>query len=622
MKQLLKWLLIVAGGLMALFAVGTILLTIFLPLERIKDFAVARLSETLRREVRIEKVSFNIFSGIKLEQLYVGNRQGFTAKPFVAADSIELRYAFWPLFSRQLLIHEIRLVKPEILIEKSSRGDFNFSDLTTSPKQPNHQLAKPPKTDAKIPFDLLVSSFSVANGNILYVDNSTGTSAEIKDLHIGVSGFELALVKPINFKVSADIIYQNKPVPVALSGKVALDLNKESAALRDTRLSIAGESAAISADIENWKNPRVGFSVASRGLSIDPLLAVFAAQAGPKKAHQPGELTASLNRSMAAIPKNLSVKGSLDIENLTFQKFKVDKIDASLSLAGKRAAANIRSVKIYDGSLSGNLSADLNVPGLAYSAKDLRLAGFNAAPFSNAVIETFLTGLPDHKDLLNKVYGRLDLSASLKGRGVEAADIMANLDLDGALTLKNGELKRLKTLAEVGKTIKSNSLQQDIKFGGLYTAISFKDRVAAAKALKIEENDFKLYFSGGANLKSFKWVPGNRLTLKLAPALTTDLPKELSFFRDNNGWLELTFEITGDLKRPFPKPILDKPFEAAIGKLKIKVEAKKVEIEAAAKAELATRETELKKEAEKRLEEEKNRLKEEGKKQLQQFLKF
>ncbi|OGB88977.1 hypothetical protein A2625_04540 [candidate division WOR-1 bacterium RIFCSPHIGHO2_01_FULL_53_15] len=611
MRKFLKWLLIALAAGLAILAAGTILLTLFLPLDQIKDFAVARLSETLRREVRIEKVSFNIFSGVKLEKLYIGNRAGFAKKPFVSADSIELRYAFWPLFSRQLLIHEVRLVRPEILVEKNTRGEFNYSDLA-QPKPVKRPTVNdsPDATDkrpAQPPFDLLVSSFSVAAGKILYMDNSTGTSSEIKDLNINVSGFELALIKPINFKVSADIIYQNKPVPVALVGKVSLDLNRESAALRDTKLSIAGESATISADIANWKNPAVNFAVTTRGLSVDPILAVFAAPAGSKKTTRPGELTANINRAMAGIPNNLSVDGKLDLANLTFQKFKVDKIDAALTLKRKLARAEIKTIKIYDGVLSGHLSADLGVPGLAYSVSDLRLAGFNAAPFSNAAIETFLTGLADYKDLLNKVYGRLDLSASLKGRGVEPGDILVNLSLDGSLALKNGELKRLKTLAEIGKTIKSNSLQQDIKFGGLYTAVSFKDRVVSAKALKIEENDFKLYFNGGADLKTLRWVPGNRLTLKLAPALTSDLPKEFSLFRDKAGWFELAFELTGDLKKPFPRPILDKPFEAAIGKLKVKIEAKKVEIEESVKAELATKEAELKKEAEK---------------QLRQFLKF
>lgn len=180
MKNVLKWFLLAAGILIGLFIVGTIVLTLFLPLEKIKEFAVLRLSETLRREVRIEKVSFNIFTGVKLEKLYVGDRRDFPARSFVSADSIELRYAFWPLFSRQLLIKEVRLVKPEILVEKGLRGDFNFSDLTASPKQSNKPTTQPPKTNGgKLPFDLLISSFSIVGGRVVYVDDAVKTSNEV-----------------------------------------------------------------------------------------------------------------------------------------------------------------------------------------------------------------------------------------------------------------------------------------------------------------------------------------------------------------------------------------------------------------------------------------------------------
>ncbi len=617
MKKLLKWAAIIVGALLLFLILGIVALPFVFPLEKIKEFAVAKTSETLRREVRVGKVSFDIFSGIKLKDLYVGNRPGFAKKPFVSAESIELRYAFWPLFSRKVIIKEIRLVKPEILIEKNVRGEFNFSDLLQTRGEGRKTIDDTgivtDKRKTVPPFDLLVSSFAIRNGRITYADYGAGTTNDVRDFNLSISGFELALIKPIDIKASANVTYQGKEIPVALSGRVGVNLPKETIEVSGLSLSIAGESINAAATISNWqKAPNIVLSVTSRRINVDPLLAVFAAPAkAPAAKPKPGELTKTVNALTASIPRNLSANGKINIENLTFQKFKVDKIDAGLGLAGKVVKASLKEVRIYDGTLSGNLTANLDVPGIAYEVKDLRLAGFNAAPFSNAVIETFLTSLPDYKDLLGKIYGNLDISTSLTGRGVEPQDVMANLKLDGSLTLKNGELKRLKTLAEVGKTLKSTTLQEDIKFGALYTAFSFSDRVVTAKALKIEEPDFKLYFQGGADLKSLGWVPGNRLNLKLAPHLTRDLPKEFVIFKDDKGWLTLTFEITGGLKRPFPRPILDKPLEVATEKIKAKIEAKKVEIVEKAKTELATKEAEAKK-----------ALEEEAKKKLRELIRF
>ena len=51
-----------------------------------------------------------------------------------------------------------------------------------------------------------------------------------------------------------------------------------------------------------------------------------------------------------------------------------------------------------------------------------------------------------------------------------------------------------------------------------------------------------------------------------------------------------------NLKKPIPYPVLDKPIEKAVGKIKLKIEARKVEIEEEAKKK-------LEEEAEKKLKE-------------------
>jgi uncharacterized protein involved in outer membrane biogenesis len=618
MKKLLKWTATIAGTLLAILIIGIVALPLIFPLEKIKEFAVAKISETIHREVKVEKVSFDIFSGIKLKGLYIGNRPGFAKKPFVTADSIELRYAFWPLFSRQILIKELRLVKPEILVEKNVRGEFNFSDLLQSKEKPTNEKRKRDVTDTdkqktRPPFDLFITAFSIKDGRIIYSDYAAKTTNEIKNLNVRVSGFELALVKPIDIKASASITYQGKEIPVSLSGRVGVSMAQESITVPNLSLSIAGESVTASAAISDWKDaPKVVLSVSSKRINVDPLLAIFAAPAKVEKPRpKPGELTKTINALTASIPRNISVNAKADIENLTFQKFKVDRLLLAASLANKRISADVKEIKIYDGSLSSKLTVDLNVPGLGYEIHNLKLTGFNSAPFTNAIVETFLTSLPDYKDLINKVYGTLDVSASLKGRGAEPQDIFANLAGDASLTLKNGELKRLKTLAEVGKMLNSNTLQGDLKFGVLNADCGIKSKVVAVKSLNLEQTEIKLNFKGGIDLNRLVWVSGNRLTLKLAPSITKDLPKEFSIFRDDTGWVELPFEMTGGLTKPFPRPILEKPLEVATEKIKAKIEAKKVEIIEKGKAELATKEEEAKK-----------ALEEEAKKKLKEMIKF
>ena len=615
MKKVIKWIAIIAGILIIFLMVGVIALPFVIPLEKIKDLATAKISETINREVKIEKVSFNIFEGIKLEGLTVSNRAGFAKKPFVSADAIALRYAFWPLFQRQIIIKELRLVKPEILIEKNAAGVFNFSDLTQKKAAPK----KKEKKEAKEPgFSMVVDTFSIRNGKITYADYGTKTSTELKEADLTVSGITLALLKPIGFDFSATASYKEKDIPIGFSGKVNLDLKNETVEVPDFSLRVAGERAKVSAKVSRFKaGPDIDISISSKKLEVDPLLAVFTAGATAPKEKEKlprGELTRRINKITASLPYRLKVKGDIDIDNLTFLNFKVDKVKLSLGLANKQANADIREIKFYKGTLSGKANVDLRTSGIGYSG-DLKLAGFDASPFTNAAVETFLTRLENYKDLMDKVYGTLDISLSLRGRGVEVPDIMANAVGEGSFSLKNGELKRLKTIDAIADKVKTTALKQDLKISELSGSFTLKNQIVDVKDMKLLDHDINIMFKGGIDLGALKFVFGNRLTLKGSPSVTKDLSKEYNLLRDKEGWLEATFELTGALKKPIPVPVLEKPIEKAVEKVKIKIEAKKLEIEEAAKKQAEEEKRRLEEEAKKKAEEE-------AKKQLKDLIKF
>jgi uncharacterized protein involved in outer membrane biogenesis len=627
MKKLIKWVSIIVGILLVVLIIGAVALPFIIPLEKIKDFAVERISDAINREVKIEKVAFNIFEGIKLEGLSIGNRKGFAKKPFVSADAIVLRYAFWPLFRREVIINEISLVAPDILIEKNQRGEFNFSDLQPRKTQK--------KEETEPPFSLFINTFSLSKGRLTYSDYATKTTHVVKNINTSVSGIILGFLKPIDVKASAVATYKGKDIPASVSGNVGIDLAKEEIKIPSLSLSVAGERVSSSLAVSNWKkNPRVNFSISSSKLSVDPLLAIFAApQAVKKPAPKRGALTKTINRAVASVPRNLSLKGTINVSNLSFQKLKADKINLGVSLSNRKVSVDIKELNIYEGSASGKATINLGASGLGYNVTNLKLTGFNASPLSNAVVETFLTKLPDYKDLVNKVYGTLDASLSLSGRGVEVPDIMANASASGSFTLKNGELKRLKTMDAIADKIKTPALKQDLKVSKLSGNFSLKNQVFTLSNLYLLDHDINVNFNGGIDLGRLIYVKGNRLILKGSSSATKDIPKEFDLFRDEKGWLELTFELRGNLKKPIPYPILEKVIEKEIGKLKLRIEAEKLEIERKVKEELKKKEEEAKKAieeekrkaeeaAKKKLEEEKARLKKEAEEKLKEMIKF
>lgn len=555
MKNIFKWVGIVLASLVVLIVIAAFALSMFFPLDKIKGFAEAELSKTLRREVKIEKASFNIFTGLKLEKISISDRDKGT-RPFISADAIELHYDLWPLLQRKVVIRQVGLAKPEIFIEKTAAGNFNFSDMLAIQKTDKNTQDK--KTG--LPFELFVNSFYVKSGKIVYSDRGNGTTSSINNFNLSVSGFELTMSKPVEIKASSDIVYQGKIVPIALSCKAKVDLPKEEVSVSPLIFSVAGENANASVSVSNFKKgPDISIDLASQKISVDPLLSIFASQ--DKKTANKTDLTKTIDQLTASIPWKLKAKASVNISKLTFQNFTVDKAVLSMGLANKNASIDLKEINFYEGTLSGHLNANLNVSGIAYEAKGLKLSGFNAHPFSNSVIDTFLTNLQDYKDLRDKIYGKLDIGVSLSGRGIEPKMALKNLSGDAKLLLKDGEIKKTKILSSVGEILRSNSLKGDMKIGNLNADAGIKNGVINIRDLAFARKDLKLDFQGGIDLNRLIWIAGNRLTLSLAPQATTGLSKEFELLRDSSGWLEATFELTGSLKLPIPKPVFEKPIE-------------------------------------------------------------
>ncbi|MBI5399517.1 AsmA family protein [Candidatus Saganbacteria bacterium] len=603
MKKIFKWFRIIVVAVLAFLLIGFVAIPLIFPVNKIKDLAAAKLSATLGREVRIAKVSFNLWTGIKLEKIAIANRQGFSNEPFVRADALTLRYAFWPLFQRHIIVQEISLDKPEILIEKNYTGEFNFSDLIRAQKNTPTKttVQKDAPNKAKdLGFSLVVDAFAVRNGRISYIDHDNNSGSQLNEIALSLSGITLVMLKPVSFSLTAQANYQGKTIPLSLAGQIALNLSDEKINLPALTLGIAGEKATITAQATNLSHgPEIDFSLTSSQLGIDPLLAIFAAST-PTKEKKRVDLNKTINQFTALVPSKLRIQGHFDVSNLTCLNFKVDKALLNVALTDKKVAVEIKEVKIYNGTLTGQADFDLRVPGLGY-AGELKLTGFNAAPFSNAVVPTFLTTLPDYQNLINKIYGTLDVSIVVQGRGISSVDFLANSAASGSFSLRNGELKRLKTIDALAEKLKTSALKQDIKVSELSSGFAYKNQILMLKHLILRDHDLGLLFSGGLDLRQKHYLAGNRLTLKGSPSLTRELPKEFAVFKDEKGWLSMEFELRGELKKPVPIPQLNKPFEAVVGKFKVKVEAKKVEIEQAVNAQVSAEADRLKQEAKKQI---------------------
>ena len=609
LKKVLKWAGIVLGGLIIILIIAAIAIPYFLPMDKIKDMAAQKASEAIHRQVKIGKVSFNIFTGIELSDLSVSNRPGFAREPFLSAGRIELKYDLWKLLAGKVAISNVVLVKPEILVEMRADGTSNYGDLVGVKKPAATKKSEAP-SKKKEAVSIMVSKFSIANGKLTL--NQAGKITQLKNLNVNLSGISLVTKKPIHIYVSVLGVYEGKPVPISVSGNASVDMNKSFAKISDLDITAAGEKLSFNAEVADFdKAPKIRLNVSSRRIDTDKFLAIVSGTGTkkPKVKLKPapyGQQTANINKMLRSIPLNLKLDANVDLQNILFKEMKLDSISLKAAMSNRVLTVDLRELKAYKGSVKGSVTADLNVSGVGYSVNELIAKGFDATPASNDVIESFLTNLPDYKDLKNKVYGTLSFNAAIAGRGVETSDIIANAKGKGSFLLANGKVSKLKSLSAIGEKIGLKTLQEDIDIKEFKSNFSIVNKVVTLSKLDLnngDKGDIKLAFDGSANIGTMAFVKGNRLSLKLNPA-TTKLSAEYDNFKDEKGWYSLDFEMTGSLKMPIPIPQLGK----AIGGI---IENKKKEAEQAAQ-----------KEIDKQKQEAEQKAKEELEKKAKELLKF
>ena len=200
------------GVTVALVVVVAVVLLVLAKLlitpERVRTTVIPMAEKALHRQVQLGDVEVSLFSGITLKNLVIEERQG--GDPFVAADSVVLRYQLWPLLFMHVVIDEVRLDAPKIRIERYADGKFNFSDLMGAPAAPPSATptASPSSSAGSgTPIKLLVSQVVVKNGELIYRDHAIPAPAPYRYHVTGlqVQASDISLNKPFPFKVQAQI---------------------------------------------------------------------------------------------------------------------------------------------------------------------------------------------------------------------------------------------------------------------------------------------------------------------------------------------------------------------------------------------------------------------------------
>jgi|GEM_PF-3300055 len=203
MKRGIKVAVFSLTALAFLLVALSIVIKIWLTSDRVKELVLPYAEKALGRKISIEDVKINIFTGIEISKVSIQDNPEFGERAFLSADEFVLKYAFWPLFKKKLIIHRVRVIRPQILISINEQRAFNFSDILAKIKAESTESKEPePSEQAFIP---LISEVEIRDGELTFIDQSAHQASSFLLKKVNFTAEDISLTNPLTLSLSAEL---------------------------------------------------------------------------------------------------------------------------------------------------------------------------------------------------------------------------------------------------------------------------------------------------------------------------------------------------------------------------------------------------------------------------------
>lgn len=197
--------------------------------EVVRRVAEAKLPELTGREVRIERVHLNPFTGrFAVDKVWMARRAGPGPERFVEFDRLEGRLSLASLLRSDVRLVELTLARPIVRITRTAPLEFDFSDLM-------RLFVRPVATERPSQWTFTLDRLSLTDGAVIMNDAFLSPPREwrIDGLHLESGGLTTRPGQPLGrldlqakiaeapFRASSDSISLSPPsasLDVSLSG--------------------------------------------------------------------------------------------------------------------------------------------------------------------------------------------------------------------------------------------------------------------------------------------------------------------------------------------------------------------------------------------------------------------
>ena len=200
-----KRLVLILALLPIVLVVAAASIVLLFPAERVAAIAARHAETALGREVRIDRVSIDLFPtpGVALEGVAIAGAEA-DGPPLATVRRAVLRFKLLPLFARRVVVDAVTLEAPRMLVVVDSSGALSLPMFGGTQADTATEDADAPQPAAEAGAGgvaFLVDRFEIRDGRFAYRDERTGTAVRVdgvdQRLHLAgeLSGGTLARIR-------------------------------------------------------------------------------------------------------------------------------------------------------------------------------------------------------------------------------------------------------------------------------------------------------------------------------------------------------------------------------------------------------------------------------------------
>lgn len=208
-------------GILGLLVIVLLVTPFFLDVNNYKSQISKAVESATGRALQIGNIEASLFPwvGVRLTDLHLANRAGFSARDFLKVESVDIQVAMLPLLSKEIEIKQFKLGAPELFLERNEAGEGNWEDLIPADAQAvetsmKSEGSKSTEVSSSPLAAFNAESLQLNHGRFTWVDGSNGGHLELSDLKVDVN--DVQADRPIKVtafaRVGNDEIYLNAQV--------------------------------------------------------------------------------------------------------------------------------------------------------------------------------------------------------------------------------------------------------------------------------------------------------------------------------------------------------------------------------------------------------------------------